>query len=59
MKLFVWHGEEHQVELAKIGDRYVGWYDDTVGTGVMIEGGSWIFEELVLHWTNEMLSRCH
>jgi hypothetical protein len=51
---FLWHGEQHEVQVACRDDQYFGWFDVTVGVGTMREGGSWTFHELVMHWETQM-----
>ena len=51
---FVWHGVEHEIQIAYNDDRYFGWFDVTIGVGDMKEEGSWTFEELVEHWQAAM-----
>jgi hypothetical protein len=59
---FVWRDVQHDVHIAyldSIGDerRYTGWFDQTVGCGVMGEVDRWTFDELVEHWKSEMRKR--
>jgi hypothetical protein len=59
---FVWHDVQHDVQIAHLDwvddeRRYTGWFDQTVGYGVMREGDRWTFDELVEHWKSEMRKR--
>ncbi len=51
---FVWHGVEHEIQISYNDDRYGGWFDVSVGFGVMREEGYSTFDELVEHWQSEM-----
>ncbi len=51
---FVWHGVEHEIQIGYNDDRYFGWFDVTIGVGVMREEGYSTFDELVEHWQSEM-----
>ena len=64
-KHFVWCDMQHHVEVANVAwlpandeHRYVGWFDQTVGYGVMKDDDKrWTFDELVEHWQAEMQRR--
>jgi hypothetical protein len=62
--VFIWREESHLVQLAYIdwlpeGDerRFVGWFDENIGYGVMREDQRLTFDELVEHWRSEMRRR--
>ena len=54
---FVWLGVEHELQLAYTGDQYFGWFDITIGVGVMREEGFLTFNELVIDWQSEMRNK--
>jgi hypothetical protein len=58
---FVWCEKSHLVQVAHIDwlpeddeRRYVGWFDETIGFGVMKEDERLTFDELVECWRSEM-----
>jgi hypothetical protein len=59
---FVWHDVQHNVQIAYldwIDDErcYTGWFDQTVGYGVIREADRWTLDELVENWKGEMRKR--
>jgi hypothetical protein len=64
-KHFVWCHVQHDVEVAHVAwlplndeRRYVGWFDQTIGCGVMKDNDErWTIDELVAHWQAEMRRR--